>query len=97
MLAEGLHPGGIAYVAAMEACARGGVIDNAIELLEKILREHPSDKEVRDGSHDLYAQKGRNNISMPFQAALSCHVCVTHFPRMCEVHRRRAAPPFGGT
>lgn len=44
---EGLRPSGAAYVAAMGACARGGVVDLALELLDKVLVEHPGDKRVR--------------------------------------------------
>lgn len=44
---EGLRPSGAAYVAAMGACARGGVVDLALDLLDKVLVEHPGDKKVR--------------------------------------------------
>lgn len=47
MQAEGLRPESAAYVAAMEACARGGVMDLALELLDRVLQDHPSDKAVR--------------------------------------------------
>lgn len=41
-----MQPGGAAYMAAMAACARGGVVDLALELLDKVLVEHPDDKMV---------------------------------------------------
>lgn len=47
MQAEGLRPNGAAYVAAMEACARGGVMDLALELLDRVLMFHPRDERVR--------------------------------------------------
>lgn len=47
MQAEGLRPDGGAYVAAMEACARGGMMDLALELLDRVLQEHPGDETVR--------------------------------------------------
>lgn len=47
MQAEGLRPNGAAYVAAMEACARGGVMDLALELLDRVLMFHPRDESVR--------------------------------------------------
>lgn len=46
MQAEGLRPEGAAYVAAMEACARGGMMDLALELLDRVLQEHPGDETV---------------------------------------------------
>lgn len=49
VLEEGEQPGGAMYVAAMAACARGGVVDLALELLERILVEYPGDKEVGAG------------------------------------------------
>lgn len=45
--AEGLRPGGAAYVAAMAACARGGVVERALELLDRVLVEHPGDETAR--------------------------------------------------
>lgn len=47
MQAEGLRPESAAYVAAMEACARGGVMDLALELLDRVLQDHPGDEAVR--------------------------------------------------
>lgn len=47
MLEEGLLPSGEAYGAAMSACARGGMVDLALELLERVLTEHPDDQRVR--------------------------------------------------
>lgn len=47
MQAEGLRPGGAAYVAAMAACARGGVVERALELLDRVLVEHPGDETAR--------------------------------------------------
>lgn len=47
MQAEGLAPESPAYVAAMEACARGGVMDLALELLNRVLQDHPGDQAVR--------------------------------------------------
>lgn len=47
MQTEGLRPDGGAYVAAMEACARGGMMDLALELLDRVLQEHPGDETVR--------------------------------------------------
>lgn len=47
VLKEGEQPGGAMYVAAMAACARGGVSDLALELLERVLVEYPGDKEVK--------------------------------------------------
>lgn len=47
MQADGLRPESAAYVAAMEACARGGVMDLALELLDRVLQDHPGDKAVR--------------------------------------------------
>ncbi|CAM9608691.1 unnamed protein product [Ectocarpus sp. 13 AM-2016] len=46
MQAEGLRPNGAAYVAAMEACARGGVMDLALELLDRVLMFHPRDERI---------------------------------------------------
>lgn len=46
MQADGLSPGSAAYVAAMEACARGGVMDLALELLDRVLQDHPGDEAV---------------------------------------------------
>lgn len=47
MQAEGLRPDGAAYVAAMEACARGGVMDRALSILERVLILHPGDEKAR--------------------------------------------------
>lgn len=47
MQAEGLRPESAAYVAAMEACARGGVMDRALELLDRVLQDHPADEAVK--------------------------------------------------
>lgn len=46
MQAEGLRPESAAYIAAMEACARGGVMDRALELLDRVLQDHPGDEAV---------------------------------------------------
>lgn len=48
--AQGLRPGGAAYVAAMAACARGGVVERALELLDRVLVEHPGDETARRNS-----------------------------------------------
>lgn len=47
MRTDGLQPSGAAYVAAMAACARGGVADLALELFDRVLVEHPGDEKVR--------------------------------------------------
>lgn len=45
---EGLKPDGRAYMAAMAACAKGGVVERSLALLERLLIEHSGDSEVLD-------------------------------------------------
>lgn len=60
MQAEGLRPAGGAYVAAMEACARGGMMDLALELLDTVLQEHLGDERVRSPHvHSFQANRRR--------------------------------------
>lgn len=61
---EGLRPSGEAYIAAMAACARGGVVDLTLELLRKILAEHAGDEAVRIGRRPdrMHFDKGRENL-----------------------------------
>lgn len=51
---EGLRPDGAAYVAAMEACARGGVMDRALSILDRVLTLHPGDERVREYMYKTY-------------------------------------------
>lgn len=47
MQEEGLQPDNAAYVAGIAACSDEGLVDLALELLDKLLVENPGDQAVR--------------------------------------------------
>ena len=68
---QGLKPESAAYVAAMEACARGGVMDLALELLDRVLQEHPGDDAVRNACH-MTTSSTQLVLMFPSEAISAC-------------------------